>query len=84
MPREVTDGEGIIWTCIQAYAGLQDQKEKKVDSDTAARVEGQKDRYHVVCTPSGGAQSVRVELVGDWEDALSDEDLLREIEAKQQ
>lgn len=76
MPREVTDGEGTAWTCVQAYAGLSEGGEK----DEAARVEGEEDRYHVVCTPSGGAQSVRLQLQGDWETSLSDEDLLREIQ----
>ena len=61
MPREVTDGEGIAWTCIQAFAGLGKDPEKI----EAARVEGQDDLYDVVCTPSGGAKSVRVQLPGE-------------------
>lgn len=78
MPREVTDTEGITWTCVQAYAGLSEGNENA----DAAKVEGKDDRYRVVCTPSGGAQSVRLELSGDWEEALSDEDLLREIDGE--
>ncbi|MBM6595608.1 hypothetical protein [Microvirga pudoricolor] len=63
MTREVTDADGIVWSCIQAFAGLGNDPEKV----EAARVDGAKDRVHVVCTPAGGAQSVRVELPLDWE-----------------
>jgi len=75
MPREVTDSDGITWNCIQAFAGLGQDAEKK----EAARVDGSRNRFHVVCTPSGGAKSVRVELPGDWEKGLSDEALLQAI-----
>ncbi|SEL30687.1 hypothetical protein SAMN05444354_105175 [Stigmatella aurantiaca] len=76
MPREVADAEGIRWSCIQAFAGLGKDAEKT----EAARVEGAGNRFHVVCTPSGGAKSVRVELPGHWEKGLSDEELLRAIQ----
>ena len=76
MPREVRDPEGTEWSCVQAFAGLSNSPEKA----DAAKVEGTDDRYHVVCTPSGGAQSVRLELPGDWEGSLTDEELLAEIE----
>lgn len=77
MPREVQNtNEGITWTCIQAYAGLSNDAEKQ----EAARVEGEPDLVEVVCTPSGGAQTVRLQLQGDWESRLSDEDLLNKIE----
>ena len=75
MPREVTDDEGIVWTCIQAFAGLGNDPEKQ----DAARVEGTRDQVHVVCTPSGGAHSVRIELPSKWEEALSDEALVERI-----
>ena len=78
MPREVTDGDGVKWTCIQAFAGLGKDAEKT----EAARVEGAGNRFHVVCTPSGGAKSVRVELSGDWEKSLSDEALLRALQTQ--
>ena len=58
--REVTDDDGITWTCIQAFAGLGKDRNKT----DAARVEGAESLVHVVCTPSGGAKSVRVELPG--------------------
>jgi hypothetical protein len=70
MPRDVTDAEGTTWNCIQAFAGLGNDPDKK----DAAQVEGS-DRIRVVCTPSGGAKSVRLELPGDWEKAMADEDL---------
>lgn len=76
MPREVTDSEGISWSCIQAFAGLGKDAEKT----EAARVDGSGNRFHVVCTPSGGAKSVRVELPGNWEKGLSDEALLQAIQ----
>ena len=76
MPREVRDADGTAWSCVQAYAGLSNDPQK----EEAARVEGAVDRYHVVCTPSGGAQSVRLELPGGWEESLSEGELLGEIE----
>ena len=33
----------------------------------------------VVCTPSGGEQSVRIELPKDWAETLSDDNLLKAI-----
>ncbi len=76
MERTVQDTEGTKWTCLQAYAGLSDEETKR----DAARVEGTEDRYQVVCTPSGGSQSVRLELPRDWESTLTDEELLARIE----
>ena len=73
MPREVTDGDGTTWTCVEAYAGL--SEDGKSD---AARVEGT-DRYRVVCTPSGGAASVTLELPAGWTEDVSDEEMLRRI-----
>jgi hypothetical protein len=42
-------------------------------------VDGTADRFHVVCTPSGGARSVRVELPGGWEGSCPDEAILATI-----
>ncbi len=80
MERVVSDRDGITWTCIQAFSGLSDQAEHP----EAAQVKGQEDTYWVVCTPSGGAQSVRLKLSSDWETAYSDEALLQEIERQSQ
>lgn len=79
MAREVTDGEGIKWSCVEAYAGLSGGS-----GGEAARVEGTDDRFRVVCTPSGDAKSVELELPGGWEKSLSDDELLREIAAKRE
>jgi hypothetical protein len=65
---------------VQAYAGLAQSADESGNAD-AARVDGEKDRYRVVCTPSGGAQTVELELPGDWEEGLDDEALLKELEA---
>jgi hypothetical protein len=75
MSREIQDDEGTTWSCIQAYAGLSNNAEKQ----EAARVEGAADLVEIVCTPSGGAQTVRLQLASDWENKLSDEELLNEI-----
>ncbi|MBM1169696.1 hypothetical protein [Microvirga arabica] len=78
MPREVIDAEGITWTCIQAFAGLGNDPEKM----DAARVDGARNKVHIVCTPSGGAKSVRIELAADWETSLPDDDLLQAIRSQ--
>lgn len=80
MGREVTDVDGNTWTCIQAYAGLSDG----AVNQEKARANEQKDTYWVVCTPSGGAKSVRLELQGGWETSHSDEALLSAIESAAQ
>lgn len=78
MEREVTDSNGITWTCIQAYTGLSQNSENQ----DAAQIEGEEDTYWVVCTPSRGAKSVRLKLQGDWENTYSDKRLLHEIETQ--
>ncbi|MBB3017779.1 hypothetical protein FHR70_000819 [Microvirga lupini] len=78
MPRDVSDAEGVTWTCIQAFAGLGNDPEKA----DAARVEGTRNQIHIVCTPSGGAKSVRLELPEDWETSVPDDDLLRAIRSQ--
>ena len=78
MQREVTDGGGTRWVCVQAYAGLAGDGGGGAAAAGAADEDG---RVEVVCTPSGGAQTVRLKLAEGWEDRCSDEELLREIEA---
>ena len=77
--REVRDKEGLSWTCVQAYAGLEGKKGEKA----AEIAETDDEQVPVVCTPSGGAQSVRLELPVDWLQQLSDEELLKQIKAAQ-
>jgi hypothetical protein len=74
MPREVTDADGVTWSCAPAYAGLATDGAMPEQ----AKVDGT-DRYTVVCTPSGGAQTVRIEVPEDWEAAWSDEEVARAI-----
>lgn len=77
--REVTDAEQTTWTCVQAYAGMGDgEAAQALEEKRAAEGRG----VPVVCTPSGGSQSVRLELAHDWETSLSDDDLLAQIQAR--
>ena len=77
--REVTDQHNTTWTCVQAYAGVEsaaaEQAMERSETDSGA--------VPVVCTPSGGAQTVRLELNKDWLDNLSDEELASVITAAQ-
>ncbi|MBW4445003.1 MAG: TonB C-terminal domain-containing protein [Plectolyngbya sp. WJT66-NPBG17] len=81
MERTVSDQDGITWSCVEAFTGL---SEDKPQHSEAAQVKGQEDAYWVVCTPSGGAQSVRLKLSGDWQNTYSDEALLQAIEEHSQ
>jgi hypothetical protein len=73
--REVQDAENTTWTCVQALSGLTGQAAE----EAAERIESEKGTVPVVCTPSGGEQSVRMELPKDWVDTMSDDDLLKAI-----
>ena len=76
MAREIPDAEGVAWSCIQAFAGLGTSLAK----EEAALVPGKPDRVQVVCTPSGGSKSIRLELQRDWEECLADQDILQRME----
>ena len=71
--REVTDSEGLTWTFARAYAGLS-QDDQPGDPN---------EECDVIATPSGGEQTVRLQLAGDWKNALSDDELLARIKAEQ-
>ena len=73
--REVTDRDNVTWSCVQAYAGLTESRRAEADAVLATD-----DVVAVVCTPSGGAQSVRVELQPNWREKLTDARLLAAIE----
>ena len=75
MQRDVTGPEGTTWACVQAYAGLAGG----AATEAAERAENADGTVQVVCTPSGGAQSVRLELPSGWADRLSDDDLLEAL-----
>lgn len=73
--REAQDSGNITWTCVQALSGLSGD----AAAEAAERVEDEKGNVPVICTPSGGEQSVRIELPKDWAETLSDDDLLKAI-----
>lgn len=77
--REIIDSEGTTWVCVQAYAGLEGANAEKA----AALTETHDHKVPVVCTPRGGAQSVRIELPVDWLEQLADEELQRTIKSAQ-
>lgn len=78
MEREVSDPDGTTWTCVQAVSGISNC----TDNKDAAQFKGQPDAYWVVCTPNGGAKSVRLQLPEEW-DTYADQELLNEIKAQQ-
>jgi hypothetical protein len=73
--REVTDNNNTRWTCVQALSatGNEELAEKAKEQTGNGKVP-------VVCTPSGGAQSVRLELEENWMEGMSDDELVKEIE----
>jgi hypothetical protein len=73
--REVQDSENVTWSCVQALSGLSGEAAE----EAAERVESGEGTVPVVCTPSGGEQSIRVELPKRWAEKMSDEDLLAAI-----
>lgn len=73
--REVKGPEGTTWTCVQAYAGLEGEAQEQATAIT----EGEDHEVPVVCTPDGGAQSVRLRLPKDWMKGIPDEELLNKI-----
>ena len=81
MAREVTDEEGTVWTAVQAFAGLDGDEAPDPEKTEAARVKGAPDRVHVVCTPSGGARSVRVQLPLGWKEDATDGEIAAAIRA---
>ena len=69
------DPENVRWVCVQALAGVQGAAAERA----ADQLESDAGTVPVVCTPSGGAQTVRLELQRGWEESLSDEELLSAI-----
>ncbi len=75
--REIQDSGNILWTCVQALSGLSGE----AAAEAAEKIESAEGNVPVVCTPSGGEQSVRLDLPKDWAERLSDADLLAAVEA---
>ncbi|WP_244538756.1 hypothetical protein [Methylobacterium sp. ap11] len=69
--RDVTTQDGTAWTCIEALADMPEAAKEKLAGEG---------RRAVVCTPSGGAHSVRLSLAEDWR-GMADADLAAAIEA---
>ena len=65
--RTIHDADGTEWTLAEALVGTDAERD---DASTVP----------VVATPSGGAQSVRLELAPGWLDA-PDDDLLAALAA---
>jgi hypothetical protein len=76
--RELTDDENITWTCVQAFAGVGG----KAAAEATSRTESAEGTVTVVCTPSGQAQTVRLELPATWLEETSDEELRAAILAQ--
>ncbi len=72
MPRTVTDADGTEWSLAEAYAGLSEGRAEGVPAPETVTV---------VATPSGGAQTRRFEVPGDWQADLSDDDLAARVDS---
>ena len=73
--REVMDQDNLTWTCVQAYAAVN----SKTAEAATALAETDSGEVTVVCTPSGGAQTVRLQLNKNWLEELTDDQLVRAI-----
>jgi hypothetical protein len=74
--REVQDGQNVRWQCVQAFAGS-----GGVAASQATEIIEQNGEVPVVCTPSGGGQTVRLKLPLHWDAEMSDVALLEAIAA---
>ena len=81
MPRDVTDAEGTVWSCAQPYAAMTagSGASEALAQKAAERAAERPGHVAVVCTPSGGEQTVRVELPTDWEATLPDDAIVAAI-----
>ena len=76
--REVQDQENTRWVCVEALSGVNQNKDLVEE-----KIRDEDGNVPVVCTPSGGAQTVRINLPTAWDKSLSDQELLQKIaEAK--
>jgi hypothetical protein len=72
--REVQDQNKTNWVCVEALSGLADNS-----AEVSEKIQDKNGNVPVVCTPSGGAQTVRINLASNWNDTLSDQELLDRI-----
>lgn len=73
--REVQDSDNVKWVCVQALSGVS----RDISDLTEEKIENGKGEVEVVCTPSGGAQTKRIHLPKEWNESLSDEQLVAAI-----
>ncbi len=74
--REVTDSANTRWTCVQAYTMVDRDSAEEISHST----KGESGQITVVCTPSGGAKTVRIELPENWDEVMDDAALLQAIQ----
>jgi hypothetical protein len=75
--RDVQDQNNTQWTCVEAFSG----GSAKAASAARTLTQDSNGEVTVVCTPSGGEQSVRVSLPENWLEQMSDKALLEAIQA---
>jgi hypothetical protein len=73
--REIQDKNGTTWQCVQAFAGV----ETKTTHKAVEHSENKDGTVTVICTPSGGAQTVRLQLPANWNDQMENEELAEAI-----
>jgi hypothetical protein len=76
--RQVQDDNNTIWQCVQAFSGMSSDAAKKAEE----LLDNPSEQVPVICTPSGGAQSVRLQLNKNWIDDMNDDALLNAISAE--
>jgi hypothetical protein len=75
--KDIQDRENVTWTCVQAFSGgdsgaAQEAEQHAIDANG---------NVPVVCTPSGGGQSLRLQLPVDWYEQMTETTLLAAIDA---
>jgi hypothetical protein len=74
--REVQDDNKVIWKCVRVFGGSNGEA-----AAAAAEKSENNGEVEVVCTPSGGEKTVRLKLQANWEEEVSDNDLVNSINA---
>jgi hypothetical protein len=77
--KEIQTGDGTKWQCVEALEGMNGNLAQK-----AEQVNGESENVVVVCTPSGGAQTVRVQLPKSWKESMTDNELAEAIDNNRQ
>jgi hypothetical protein len=75
--REVQDSDNTRWVCVEALSAITESRK-----DIEEKIQDSNGNVTVVCTPSGGAQTVRLQLPPDWLENTPDAELLKKIENK--